>query len=78
MSEIDEILAGYNFDEETVWDLYKEKFLRRSAENRQAELQAFDKLTEDKMDTPTRETADLLSRKRELLSIHDTMRKLGR
>ena len=38
MSEIDEILAGYNFDEEAVWGLYKEKFLRRSALDRDAEL----------------------------------------
>ena len=78
MSEIDELLAGYNFDEETVWGLYKEKFLRRSAENRGAELKAFDAFAETKMNTPRREVAELLSRKRELLSIHGTLRKLGR
>jgi hypothetical protein len=78
MSEIDEILAGYNFDEETVWQTYKDGFLRRSAEDRQAQLQSFDSYCEGKMDTPSRETADLLVRHRELTDIHGMLRKLGR
>ena len=32
----------------------------------------------DKMSTPSRETAELLTRKRELLDIHVMLRKLGR
>jgi hypothetical protein len=78
MSEIDEILASYTYDEETVWETYKDSFLRRSPQNRDAELKAFDQYAETKMDTPSRETADLLTRKRELLSIHGALRKLGR
>jgi hypothetical protein len=80
MSEIDEVLASYNFDEATVWDVYKERFLQCSADARQMYLQAFDKYVADegKMSTISRETADLLTRKRELLSIHGTLRKLGR
>ena len=78
MAEIDELLAGYNFDPDEVWPLYKEKFLRRSAENRDAELKAFDAFAEDKMSTPSRETAELLVRKRELLDLHGMLRKLGR
>jgi hypothetical protein len=80
MSDFDEVLAGYNYDEEGVWDLAKEQFLRASAGTREAYLQSFDKWTQDndKMGTISRETADLLTRKRELLSIHGTLRKLGR
>jgi hypothetical protein len=78
MSEIDQILAGYNYDEESVWQLYKDGFLKRDAANRDAELKAFDAFAEDKMNTPSREVADLLTRKRELLSIHGALRKLGR
>jgi hypothetical protein len=47
MSEIDEVLAGYNFDEDSVWDVYKERFLRCSADARQAYIQAFDKYVSD-------------------------------
>jgi hypothetical protein len=80
MTEIDEVLASYNFDEESVWDVYKDRFLKCSADVRQEYLQAFDKWTSDegKMSTISRETADLLTRKRELMSIHGALRKLGR
>jgi hypothetical protein len=80
MSEMDEILAGYSYDEATVFETYKQGFLKRPAANRDAELQAFDKWAEDngKMSTPSRETAELLTRKRELLDIHVMLRKLGR
>jgi hypothetical protein len=78
MSEIDQILAGYNYDEESVWDLYRDGFLKRSKENRDAELKAFDAYAETKMDTPSREVADLLTRKRSLLDIHGMLLRLGR
>jgi hypothetical protein len=78
MSEIDQVLASYTYDEETVWETYKESFLKRDAANRDAELKAFGAFAEDKMNTPSREVADLLTRKRELLSIHGALRKLGR
>jgi hypothetical protein len=78
MSEIDEVLAGYMYDEEHVWQLYKDGFLKRDAANRDAELKAFDAFAEDKMATPSRETADLLVRKRQLLDLHGMLRKLGR
>jgi hypothetical protein len=78
MSEIDEILAGYNYDVDEVWPIYKQNFLRRTAESRDAELKAFDQYADTKMDTPTRETAELLTRKRELLDLHGLLRKLGR
>jgi hypothetical protein len=78
MSEIDEVLAGYNFNADEAWPLYKEKFLRRSALDRDAELKAFDAFAEDRMSAPSRETADLLVRKRELLDMHSMLRKLGR
>lgn len=78
MAAIDELLASYSYDPEEAWGLYKEGFLKRPLANRDAELQAFDKFCEDRMSTPTRETSDLLQRKRELLSIHGMLRKLGR
>lgn len=80
MSEMDEILAGYSYDEATVFQTYKEGLLKRPAANRDAELQAMDKWMDDngKMSTPSRETAELLTRKRELLDIHVMLRKLGR
>jgi hypothetical protein len=80
MSELDELLAGYSYDEATVFQTYKEGFLKRPAASRDVELQAFDKWMQDndKMSTPSRETAELLTRKRELLDIHVMLRKLGR
>ena len=78
MSEMDQILASYTYDEETVWETYKESFLKRDAANRDAELKAFDSFAEDKMSTPSRETAELLTRKRQLLDLHGMLRKLGR
>jgi hypothetical protein len=81
MSEgLDAMLASYSYDEETVFQTYKEGFLNRPAPSRDAELQAFDKWMDDngKMSAPSRETAELLTRKRELLDIHVMLRKLGR
>jgi hypothetical protein len=79
MSEIDDVLSKYtDYDSENVWDVYKNNFLRRSPESRYAEPQAFDKFCDDKMSTPTRETADLLARQRSLVEMHTMLRKLGR
>jgi hypothetical protein len=80
LSELDELLASYSFDTETVWETYKEAFLRRSPQDRDAQLQGFDKYVadNDKMATLSREAADLLTRKRELLSIHGALCQLGR
>ena len=57
---------------------YKQGFLKRTAADRDVQLQALDSYCADKMDTPSRETADLLTRKRELLDLHHMLRNLGR
>jgi hypothetical protein len=78
--QLDELLASYSFDTETVWQDYKNAFQRRSPQDRDAQLQGFDKFCadNDKMTTLSRETAELLNRKRELLDMHGMLRRLGR
>jgi hypothetical protein len=80
LSELDDLLASYSFDTATVWQTYKDAFQRRSPQDRDAELQGFDKFVadNDKMGTLSREAAELLVRKRELLDMHVMLRKLGR
>jgi hypothetical protein len=79
-SDLDAMLASYSYDEEAVWQTYKDGFLKRTARDRDAELQGFDKFCadNDKMTTLSRETAELLNRKRELLDVHNMLRRLGR
>jgi len=66
------------FDGDEAWDQYREKFVRMSAEQRRAELLICDQWVDGHCATPTRESADIWNRRRDLGRWHETLMKAGR
>jgi hypothetical protein len=69
MTELDNYHGG--------WEQYRDKFLRYEPNNRVIELTAFDKLLEQERQ-PTRQTAEYITKRRELGTIHDLLKPAGR
>ena len=69
MTEIDNYYGG--------WNAYREKFLSYPPNNRVIELSAYDKLLEAEH-RPTRQTAEYITKRRELGDLDSMLRRVGR
>jgi hypothetical protein len=71
-------MARYRGDADDVWAEYKTAFSLSKPETRIGDLAHLDSFMDVHMDKPTNEAASLLTCKRELVSIHETLRKANR
>jgi hypothetical protein len=62
---------------EEVWNNFREAFSRKTPDQRRGDLMAMDKWL-DQYDRPTRETADFLSKRRNLLDVHSLLLRANR
>ena len=70
-----------DYDEETSWSLYKTSYLMKPAAERAADLQKADQWIDhytSEHTGVTKELASLLTRRRELETLHKTLRGAGR
>jgi hypothetical protein len=59
------------------WDAYRQNFLKESPQVRVGELAAFDKLLAEEY-RPTRQTAEYITKRRELGDLHDLLTRAQR
>jgi hypothetical protein len=71
-------MANYRGDPDDVWAEYKTAFSLSKPETRIGDLVYMDSFLEVHADKPTHEAASLLTCKRELLDIHQKLRRSGR
>jgi hypothetical protein len=64
-------------DGDEAWEGYRQNFLRQPAARRRQELAVCDQWL-DEYTQPTKEFADLWSRQRDLLRLHEKLSKAGR
>jgi hypothetical protein len=76
-SVIDQLSKYGDFDEEEAWEVWKNGYVRKHPQARIEDLRAVD-LWLDQQTTVTKEHASLLTRKREMESIHRRLREAGR
>jgi hypothetical protein len=65
------------YGEEASWEIFKNHYLMKSPRDRIENLQAVDTFLELQT-APTREHASLITKRRELLDIHNRLRSAGR
>ncbi len=70
-------ISDYWGDTEGEWDKYKSNFATRPKAERVTELRKFDSWL-DTQTRPTREHAEILSRKRQVEDIHWALDRIGR
>jgi hypothetical protein len=61
-----------------LWGFFKEQFAKQPAAGRHCDLIAIDSYLAEHGTSPTRETADLISKKRELSDLHSVLSRAGR
>jgi hypothetical protein len=74
---IDQLSKYGDYDEDTAWEVWKAGYMMKPAPARIADLRAVD-LWLDQQTTVTKEHASLLTRKREMESIHRRLRDANR
>jgi hypothetical protein len=74
---VDQLTKYGDFDEDEAWERFKQGYLLKTPESRKIDLAACDSFIEQ-FNHPTKEAASILTRKRELESIHRRLRELNR
>jgi len=59
------------------WENYQAGFVKMNVQQRAEELVAWDRKMSDEV-TPSRQTAELIAKRRELQALHDTLRAVDR
>ncbi|MFY9839102.1 MAG: hypothetical protein WAK55_22025 [Xanthobacteraceae bacterium] len=77
LQEILDSASKYYWNEDAFSDFRDREFFRYGPDMRVAVLQGWDKLMQEET-KPTRETASLISKKRELDAMHQLLSKAGR
>jgi hypothetical protein len=63
---------------DALWGFFKEQFAKQPAAGRHCDLLSIDNYLAEFGTTPSRETADLISKKRELSDLHGILTRAGR